>query len=530
MKKTLLLLMLISGFSKSFGGYVSFKWSMTPLFQKSNSLYNKTTHEYSKDVMNFSAGWVVEFTTASGRSIPNPVYVWDIQGLGALSTYHRIYNTTSLPNLSTSKPLSNIKSVQNLNIDNTVKPKFAFKSKRKVPGEPQPPPNQEPLPPTWYKADRLPSLGRYKVTVTVSSANKSNTETYTYTQTITLRNIVIACLGDSYASGEGNPDTDGVAGGTDEIYCANITLVQKYHGEESDFMDLDYPAGWFDIQAHRSFKSGYSLAARQIEDMDPHSTVTFINLSVSGAKIQDGLMQPQPNRPWMRKGQVGYLKELVGDNKIDVLLLSIGGNDIGFANILEFATKEKLDIPTETTYRNAIASLKESYLSLNLYLKDKFKIDHILIAEYPTHLFSNNYSIGRIDTISGQVIDTTITNQFSCELFQEWTGRFSIHYPEILRLNAIGEALQTTRIEAASQFNWLYAGGIADKFKNHGYCSNADQSYWIQASYSCVNQGDTKGTMHPNPKGQAVIRQSILEKLTPVLFPKVNWLDTTQSN
>jgi hypothetical protein len=83
-------------------------------------------------------------------------------------------------------------------------------------------------------------------------------------------------------------------------------------------------------------------------------------------------------------------------------------------------------------------------------------------------------------------------------------------------------------MEAANLYGWLYAGGIADKFKSHGYCSTPEASLWVTASYSCTNQGDTRGTMHPNHKGHEIIKQSVLQKVIPVLFPKVNTIVTPQ--
>jgi len=89
-----------------------------------------------------------------------------------------------------------------------------------------------------------------------------------------------------------------------------------------------------------------------IENRDPHTTVTFIQLACSGAKISAGLLQPyagadpirtddeksalcppvQPD-PSCIPPQIDQLGAIVGDRKIDALLISIGGNDMGFGTV-----------------------------------------------------------------------------------------------------------------------------------------------------------------------------------------------------
>ncbi|MBK9103298.1 MAG: hypothetical protein IPL92_01680 [Saprospiraceae bacterium] len=449
--------------------------------------------------------------------MPNRVYTWYIQGLGELIGYNKTYSTF-LPNLTTSLHIGTNQSstlVSSRDNFNTTK----IKSKRKNDDDTGTPPIDEQITPSWFQVERLPSVGFYKVRLTVSSREKSNLDSLVTYQIIELKNIVIACLGDSYASGEGNPDFDGLAGSDDQAYCNNITTVQTLEGKKSDFVELAQAPRWFEIAAHRSMKSGYALAARYIEETDPHSVVTFINLAVSGAEIQNGLLQPQKDRLWMRKGQLGYLEELVGTHTIDLLLLSIGGNDIGFSDLLTEATLGGTDLNDVAKYIRRIVAMDDSYYALNLFMNDRLRIKKILIAEYPTHLFSNDKNIPIINT-----------NEFTCELFANSTGFLTIDAQELKNLNRIGEALQQSRIQIAQKLGWLYAGGIADKFRNHGYCSAEDGSYWIKASYSCTNQGDTRGTMHPNQKGHAVVKNAVLEKVMPIFFPSNQREDTINKN
>ncbi len=78
-------------------------------------------------------------------------------------------------------------------------------------------------------------------------------------------------------------------------------------------------AVWQDEAAHRSAFSGQAQAAMRIERSDPRTSVTFVHLAVSGAKIAE--IQAQLDRLAAR------------GREIDALLVSAGGNDARFADV-----------------------------------------------------------------------------------------------------------------------------------------------------------------------------------------------------
>src|SRR6478672_11439489 len=87
---------------------------------------------------------------------------------------------------------------------------------------------------------------------------------------VDLRDLLVVSLGDSVASGEGNPDPGRIG----------------FH--------------WLEQRCHRSLRSGAAQAARAVEQGDRHSDVTFVPLACSGATIDVGLLGAydgvQPNR------------------------------------------------------------------------------------------------------------------------------------------------------------------------------------------------------------------------------------------
>lgn len=126
----------------------------------------------------------------------------------------------------------------------------------------------------------------------------------TVTGKMTVKNVLIAITGDSYASGEGFPP------------------IRKPN--DVNAIDWDY------AKCDRSRWSGFVRAAAQVEAADPRSNVTVIDVACSGATVPSGVLGPQSGLP----SQVQQLNDLRDGQQIDQVFLSIGGNDIGFSTVI----------------------------------------------------------------------------------------------------------------------------------------------------------------------------------------------------
>ena len=73
-----------------------------------------------------------------------------------------------------------------------------------------------------------------------------------------------------------------------------------------------------------------------------------------------------------------------------------------------------------------------------------------------------------------------------------------------------GKELNLTLKSMGGGFGWTYVGGINGAFKGHGYCTPKGTSYFVKAEESCKNQGDLKGTAHPNSLGHLAIKNQVL--------------------
>jgi hypothetical protein len=214
---------------------------------------------------------------------------------------------------------------------------------------------------------------------------------------IRVRDILIAGLGDSIASGEGNPDRPIAL--ADEGFCFRYYLgtagAQYYRPsragykggracEAPDSLQVWQRNGalWFNSACHRSLYSYQTRTALALAVQYPHIAVTYLPLACTGATIADGLFGSQRARecPPSKSttscqvgvnGQIPELREAMtqarrrqADRKLDLVLLSIGANDVYFSGLVADVI---VDTPTERALfrrTGVIASVDDSRAAL----------------------------------------------------------------------------------------------------------------------------------------------------------------------
>src|SRR4030088_1488904 len=194
---------------------------------------------------------------------------------------------------------------------------------------------------------------------------------------IMVRDIFIAGLSDSIASGEGNPDRPIAL--SDEGFCFRSYLgtagAQYYRPSRAGYKGgraCEAPdtlqvwqrqsALWFNSACHRSLYSYQTRTALALAVQYPHIAVTYLPLACTGATIPDGLFGSQRARecPPTKSAssclgtvnaQLAELREAVTaakrrqpERKLDLILLSIGANDINFSGLVADVI---VDTPTE---------------------------------------------------------------------------------------------------------------------------------------------------------------------------------------
>ena len=224
-------------------------------------------------------------------------------------------------------------------------------------------------------------LGAGKPTTVTVDAAVPDGPAQRATTEIVVRDLLIAGLGDSVAAGEGNPDRPVAL--SDEGFCFR-RFITGAHAEyyrpgragfkgdrtceggrgASDLAEWSaLGARWLGQACHRSLY-GYQLrTALALAVENPHVAVTFLPLACTGASIDNGVLSSQrarelnctTNRPCPSTvpAQVTQLQQYLTaarrgrpDRMLDLVLLTVGANDIDFSGLVANAI---IDATTERT-------------------------------------------------------------------------------------------------------------------------------------------------------------------------------------
>ncbi|MGE0764942.1 MAG: hypothetical protein AB7L90_00610 [Hyphomicrobiaceae bacterium] len=266
---------------------------------------------------------------------------------------------------------------------------------------------------------------------------------------VRIEDILIVGVGDSFGSGEGNPDVpvrfsrERAADYGDPVKEPQLAGYPARMGNWRVIGDpafIDANPRWLDQACHRSLYSHQLRTALQLAVEKPQRAVTFVSFACSGAEIVRGLFLRYRGHEWVptppdlsqisavaqeqcgerrapaydlpeayhMKGKVPdlqgglVLRKCDSDHarKIDLLLVSIGGNDVGFSRLLANAV-----LADESALRKLggwigqVQNSRESQLQLDA-LDDRYKAlsralhnilhipwqqsDRVLLVAYPS--------------------------------------------------------------------------------------------------------------------------------------------------
>jgi hypothetical protein len=346
-----------------------------------------------------------------------------------------------------------------------------------------------------------------------------------------VTDLLVVGLGDSFAAGEGNPD---VPVRFSRERAADYGLMDK------DKRPIGYPARvgawrqigdaafidenplWLDQACHRSLYSHQLRAALQLAVEAPHRAVTFVSYACSGAEILQGLFLRYKGHEWVPNppdlSQIsavaqaqcgrhqagsqdlpeayhmkGRLPELKGglvlrkcdpDNarKIDLLMLSIGGNDVGFSRLLANAvlSDESLlrslggwfgEVHGFLAANAQIDKLEDLYKALNRALHNILHIpwaeaDRIILTSYPKLALLEDGNTVCPDGRAGM----TVLPDFALSEIKARDSSVAAG-----RLDAVME-------DASRQHGWTFVKRHAQAFLGRGICAG-----WSSNAFSTAD-------------------------------------------
>jgi lysophospholipase L1-like esterase len=278
-------------------------------------------------------------------------------------------------------------------------------------------------------------------------------------------------LGDSVASGEGNPDRPN----TKNVWDSNEV--------------------WQNQKCHRTAKSGPTRAALDLERSDLRTSVTFVHLACSGAQITAGILDPYPGiEPdgVSIPPQVNVMKQLMDawNRKPDAVLISVGANDAEFAKAVE-----------------------------RCLLPDRCQNDAEFVAEVSRRINRLPLRFTRLDQkldalgIPGNKVFITEYFNPTRDENAQFTQCLPTLYPsewQWAEANVINKLNEQVRAAArATGHGWNFVGDIASGFLPHGYC--ASEEWVVRLEQSLNGQGDPNGAFHPNGLGQVLYGKKLFE-------------------
>jgi hypothetical protein len=226
------------------------------------------------------------------------------------------------------------------------------------------------------------------------------------TSEILVRDLLIAGMGDSVASGEGNPDRPITL--TDDGFCFRRFLGTTrseffrpgragYKGNKSCDASsgtaaaewAKHGARWMSAPCHRSLYSYQVRTALALAIENPHLAVTFLPLACTGATIRQGLFESQAARevacpggrtcPKTVPAQLIQLRDALAlarrhhpGRSLDLVLLTVGANDIHFSEIVANAIIEQSAERVLFSRAGLIASVEDAESAVTKRLPGEF--------------------------------------------------------------------------------------------------------------------------------------------------------------
>jgi hypothetical protein len=345
-----------------------------------------------------------------------------------------------------------------------------------------------------------------------------------------VSDLFIVGMGDSFASGEGNPDLPvrfSPARTADYGIGSNNVALTGYPARIGDWAHIGDQkfirenARWQDQACHRSLYSHQLRAALQLAIEDPHRAVTYVGLGCSGAETTFGMFLTYKGNEWVPNppalSQIsaiaqaqcgahrardydlpeayhihGRIPELKGGlvlkkcdsdkaRKIDLLFLSIGGNDVGFARLVANAVLADTSVLRRLGgWFGQVYGFNEAGLMLD-HLDDRLKSvnralhsilhvpwdesDRIILTAYPPMAVQEDGKTTCPDGRAGM----GVLPDFFLSAAKAREGAVTAE-----RLNAIMQ-------DSARQHEWTFVQSHRAAFRGRGICAGEDPAVWTVA-------------------------------------------------
>ncbi|MDD4929796.1 MAG: hypothetical protein PHP85_11010 [Gallionella sp.] len=355
----------------------------------------------------------------------------------------------------------------------------------------------------------------------------------------------IIIIGDSYASGEGNPDRENGNGFFNNVMGSAL---------------------WMDERCHRSaWAAPMQAAFQQMRPFTPnpdkklnnnkreytvtHSgAYTIASVACSGARVKNGILENyggtlsraqfeariELNNKTKEKNIKFYLTEakeradtellppqidLIDElletaeiAKISMLIVSAGGNDVLFSPLVNIVLRNKIpDTNAKSEFTNIQTYYENTLLQKTLgprYEKFVNKLDklqqdigQVVFVKYPdpTIKYPDSTTQHKDTFCSGSP-----SNGYLDILIKPFVS-VNAEITKLISEKVVGGI--NKKIVSVSRDHAWYVVDVSDQFRGHGWCVN--DSWFRDVDASLFRQHDILGTFHPNRSGHGAIAGNI---------------------
>ena len=323
--------------------------------------------------------------------------------------------------------------------------------------------------------------------------------------------LVIATIGDSNASGEGNP----------LVQDADTAKVVWSTGKDADDCQL----------CHRSDLAGPTQGIRQLQEAG--WAIRYVSFACSGANMcqNEGkgnqLMHPwkpyhasknakmglKEARVFKNETQIELVKEWLGDDDLDILLMSIGANDSGFLPVLTKCVVGTTPVARRIFKKKGLAKkmaknferVEQMYSDLDTVIRQTLKPKHIIMTTYANASTNENgdWCHEYIDPNYECPPDAKLSS--GCKLLSRIQSEDNkwLNKSLLTPLNSIIH-------KAAQKHGWHLTEGLSSS-DTTGVCSK--YKWFRTIAESMHTQGDRKAALHLNNKGHEVYGNLMFREL-----------------
>ena len=336
------------------------------------------------------------------------------------------------------------------------------------------------------------------------------------TTRVEVKDRLIISLGDSFASGEGNPDRAVrfqrgrvVRYGTTDPRLRGYPARVGEWRNTGDQVFTDGAAQWLHRPCHRSLYSAHARLALHLAlaEADERTSITFLSVACTAAEVENGLFMPHMGNDREGTDEHVTLSQLSGVARaicapgstalgtasyalrategdaarerhhriftcpkelaraIDLLLLSIGGNDIGFSKLVAWASiSDVAESALKGTLtrdparaRPYLGALRHNYGEVDRAVRDALHVEpaRVVLTAYPRMGFNERgtpCASGRGGMEVSPVFSFFGTRAASVERFAE-------------------TELTPLMREVASKHGWQWVDAHREMSRRHGFCA-----------------------------------------------------------